>query len=46
MMLKLKKPSMSGNLLNIIEDFLANQSERVVINRQDFKWVVVNINNL
>ena len=35
-MLKLKKTRMPENLLNIMENFLANKSKRVVISRQVF----------
>ena len=29
---------MSGNLLNIFEDFLRNRTQRVVLNGQTFNW--------
>ena len=40
--LKLKQNGISGNLLKIIEDFLSNRYERVVLNGQSSGWVVVN----
>ena len=39
-MLKLKAPGMSGKLLNTIDDFLANKSGGIFINRKAFKWIV------
>ena len=39
---KLKQNGISGNLLKLIEDFLANQYQRVVLNGQVSKWAAVN----
>ena len=35
---KLKQNGISGNLLNIFEDFLRNRKQRVVLNGQTFNW--------
>ena len=35
---KLKQNGISGNLLNIFEDFLRNRKQRVVLNGQTSKW--------
>ena len=35
---KLKQNGISGNLLNIFEDFLRNRKQRVVLNRQISNW--------
>ena len=40
--LKLKQNGISGNLLKIIEDFLSNRYQRVVLNGQSSGWAVVN----
>ena len=39
---KLKQNGISGNLLKIMEDFLANRYQRVVLNGQVSKWAAVN----
>ena len=39
---KLKQNGISGNLLKLMEDFLANQYERVFLNGQVSKWNAVN----
>ena len=39
---KLKQSGISGNLLKIMEDFLANRYQRVVLNGQAPKWTAVN----
>ena len=40
--LKLKKTGISGHLLKIIEDFLSNRYQRVVLNGQSSGWAAVN----
>ena len=40
--LKLKKNGISKNLLKIIEDFLSNRYQRVVVNKQSSGWAAVN----
>ena len=40
--LKLKQNGISGNLLMIIEDFLSNRYQRVVLNGQSSGWAAVN----
>ena len=40
--LKLKQNTISGNLLKIIEDFLSNRYQRVVLNGQYSGWAAVN----
>ena len=40
--LKLKQNVISGNLLKIIEDFLSNRYQRVVLNGQYSGWAAVN----
>ena len=40
--LKLKQNGISGNLLKIIEDFLSNRYQRVVLNGQSSGWAAVN----
>ena len=40
--LKLKQNCISGNLLKIIEDFLSNRYQRVVLNGQSSGWAAVN----
>ena len=40
--LKLKQNGISGNLLKIIENFLSNRYQRVVLNGQSSGWVAVN----
>ena len=40
--LKLKQNGISGNLLKIIEDFLSNRYQRVVLNGQSSNWAAVN----
>ena len=40
--LKLKQNGISGNLLKIIEDFLSNRYQRVVLNGQYSNWAGVN----
>ena len=40
--LKLKQNGISGNLLNIIEDFLSDRYQRVVLNDQSSNWAAVN----
>ena len=35
---KLKQNGISGNLLNIFEDFLRNRKQRVVLNGQTSNW--------
>ena len=35
---KLKQNGISGNLLNIVEDFLRNRKQRVVLNWQTSNW--------
>ena len=42
MILKLKQNGISGNLLKIIEDFLSNRYQRVVLNGQSSNWAAVN----
>ena len=42
MILKLKQNGISGNLLKIIEDFLSNRYQRVVLNGQSSGWAAVN----
>ena len=42
MILKLKQNGISGNLLKIIEDFLSNRYQRVVLNGESSGWAVVN----
>ena len=39
---KLKQNGISGNLLKLTEDFLANRYQRVVLNGQISKWAAVN----
>ena len=39
--LKLKQSGISGNLLKIIEDFLSNRCQRVVLNVQSSGWAGV-----
>ena len=39
LVLKLKQNGISGNLLNILEDFLKNRKQRVVLNLQAYNWV-------
>ena len=39
--LKLKQSGISGNLLKIIEDFLSNRYQRVVLNGQSSGWAGV-----
>ena len=41
MLLKLKLNGISGNLLKIIKDFLANRYQRVVLNGKISKWAAV-----
>ena len=41
MILKLKQSGISGNLLKIIEDFLSNRCQRVVLNVQSSGWAGV-----
>ena len=41
LLLKLRLNRISGNLLKIMEDFLANRYHRVVLNGQVFKWAAV-----
>ena len=41
--LKLKKTGISGHLLKIIEDFLSNRYQRVVLNGQSSGWAEVNV---
>ena len=36
---KLKWNGISGNLLNILDDFLRNRKQRVVLNWQTYNWV-------
>ena len=40
--LKLRKTGISGHLLKIIEDFLSNRYQRVVLNGQSSGWAAVN----
>ena len=40
--LKLKLNGISGNLLKIMEGFLPNRYQRVVLNEQVSKWTAVN----
>ena len=42
MILKLKQNGISGNLLKIIEDFLSNSYQRIVLNGQSSGWTAVN----
>ena len=42
MILKLKQNGISGNLLKIIEDFLSNRYQRVVLNGQSSGWATLN----
>ena len=37
---KLKQNGISGNLLNVFEDFLRNKKQRVVLNRQTSNWEI------
>ena len=37
---KLKQNGISGNLLNVLEDFLRNKKQRVVLNRQTSNWEI------
>ena len=39
LVLKLKQNGISGNLLNILQDFLKNRKQRVVLNWQAYNWV-------
>ena len=41
--LKLKQNGISENLLKIIEDFLSNRYQRVVLNGQSSGWAEVNV---
>ena len=41
LLLKLKLNGISGNLLKIMEDFLANRYQGVVLNGQVSKWAAV-----
>ena len=40
--LKLKQNGISGNLLNLLSNFLRNRKQRVVLNGQTFSWTDVN----
>ena len=40
--LKLKQNGISGNLLNVSEDFLKNRKQRVVLNGQISNWENIN----
>ena len=39
---KLKRNGISGNLLNLLSNFLSNRKERVVLNGQTSSWTDVN----
>ena len=39
---KLKQNGISGNLLKLMEDFLGNRYQRVVLNGQVSKWAAIN----
>ena len=38
---KLKQNGISGNLLNIFEDFLRNRKQKVVLNEQTWNWEII-----
>ena len=42
MILELKQNEISGSLLKVIEDFLSNRYQRVVLNGQSSGWAAVN----
>ena len=39
---KLKKNGISGNLLNLLSNFLRNKKQRVVLTGETFSWADVN----
>ena len=39
---KLKQNDISGNLLNLLSNFLRNRKQRVILNGQNSSWVDVN----
>ena len=39
---KLKRNGISGNLLNLLTDFLRNRKQRVILNGQSSSWANIN----